>query len=344
VAELATAKAVTPTAEIWEELERALSAHFGAPSPIRHLRRRPCAYRSSFALEELGVELRDGSRLELMFKDLGQGGLSRGARRVKPFFLYDPLREIEAYCELLAPTAQGTATFYGAAVDHERRRYWLFVERVEGAGLWQFGEFETWERAARWLADFHARFAAETEWRRRAGHLIKYDPSYYRLWPRRAQAFRADATGPHGVSSSKLEWLAERHEQVVERLVALPTTFLHGEFYASNVLVDDARAARVCPIDWEIAAVGPGLIDLAALVAGKWSEPERRELALAYRSTLAELGGSPEPEEAFLAALDWCRLHLAVRWIGWAPSWSPPREHRHDWLGEALRLAEEVEL
>ena len=50
------------------------------------------------------------------------------------------------------------------------------------------------------------------------------------------------------------------------------------------------------------------------------------------------------PIDDLLATLDWCRLHLAVRWVGWAPSWSPPREHRHDWLREALSLAEEVEI
>ena len=36
------------------------------------------------------------------------------------------------------------------------------------------------------------------------------------------------------------------------------------------------------------------------------------------------------------------RLHLAVQWLGWEPRWEPPAEHRHDWLGEALALAERL--
>jgi hypothetical protein len=45
-----------------------------------------------------------------------------------------------------------------------------------------------------------------------------------------------------------------------------------------------------------------------------------------------------------LTALDYCRLHLAVQWLGWAPEWSPPPEHTQDWLGEALGLARKLEL
>src|SRR5439155_22320281 len=97
-------------AELRAELERCLAEHFSAFSRIRGLVRRPCPYRSSFALEELEVALEDGGTLELMFKDLGQDALSERARKVKPLFLHDPLREIEAYRSLLAPAALVTAT------------------------------------------------------------------------------------------------------------------------------------------------------------------------------------------------------------------------------------------
>ena len=68
---------------------------------------------------------------------------------------------------------------------------------------------------------------------------------------------------------------------------SFPRTFVHGELYPSNVLVvRDDRHPRVCPIDWEMAAIGPGLIDLAALVGG-WDPPERERLVAAYLSGLA---------------------------------------------------------
>jgi hypothetical protein len=323
-------------------LERALSERFGAPRRIVTLERYPSPYQSSFTLEEIRAVIDDGSELELIFKDVGPDAMSDRARKVKPSFLYEPLREIETYREILEPADLGTAHFYGAVVDAEQRRYWLFLEKVEGAGLWQFGELATWERAARWLARLHATFARNTVWRK-ATHLMQYDVDYYRLWLDRARAFAGQAEGGETrASASKLAWLSTRYEAVVERLLTLPGTFIHGEFYASNVLVDGELPERVCPIDWEIAAVGPGLIDLAALVGGKWAESERTALAAAYHSELIDLGEGPPSLPALVEALDWCRLHLAIRWMGWAPGWSPPREHRHDWLDEAFLLAERL--
>jgi thiamine kinase-like enzyme len=123
---------------------------------------------------------------------------------------------------------------------------------------------------------------------------------------------------------------------VVERLIALPVTFIHGEFYASNVLVESNGRTRICPIDWEMAGIGPSLIDLAALASGKWTDERRTELAAAY------LDAAPSAE--FLADLDCCLLHLAVQWLGWSADWQPPAEHAHDWAGEAVRLAEKLGL
>jgi Ser/Thr protein kinase RdoA (MazF antagonist) len=315
------------------ELERALSERFDGRRIVT-LERSPSPYESSFTLEEIKVGLDDGTELELIFKDVGPEAMSAQAREVKPRFLYEPLREIETYREVLEPAALGTAHFHGAVVDAERGRYWLFLEKFEGAGLWQFGELAAWEEAARWLAKLHAMHASEERWQR-VEHLMQYDAGYYEAWIERARSF---ASG----SASKLEWLAKRYGVVVERLLALPKTFIHGEFYASNVLVDGESPKRVCPIDWEIAGVGPGLIDLAALAGGKWGEPERSALAAAYRTELDALGGQPPPLPELMEALDWCRLHLAIRWLGWAPDWSPPREHRHDWFSEAVVLAEQL--
>jgi hypothetical protein len=65
---------------------------------------------------------------------------------------------------------------------------------------------------------------------------------------------------------------------------------------------------------------------------------------LAYHAALVPREDWPPAPEAFLVALDHCRLHLAVQWLGWSPGWSPPPEHAQDWLGEALGLAEKLGL
>lgn len=318
------------TSDLWTILEPMLGR-------IVRLEHRPSAMRSSFALEEIDVDLADGRSLQILLKNAGKQGLLEGARQVKPSFLHNPLREIEVYRSLLAPLGLGTAHCYGAVIDPEADRYWLFLERVPGRELYQVGEFADWQEVARWLARFHRGGAGEAVQPLWPASLLRYEAEYYRLWLRRAMAFWAGREARAGLAR-----LARGYERVIERLLALPATFLHGEFYASNVLVQETAAGlRVCPVDWEMAAVGPRLMDLAALTAGGWTENERNDLALVYHS---EWGAEFPDSAAFLSALDHCRLHLAVQWLGWARDWSAPPLQRQDWLAEAMRLADRINL
>jgi hypothetical protein len=263
---------------------------------IRGIKRRPCPYYSSYHIEELDVMLVDGTMVPVISKDMT---LVAEAEGVKPEFLFDSLREIEVYRDVLAARGLGTAKFYGSAGRS------LFLERVDGDLLWQIGDVMVWRAAARWLARLH-RTPAETP------RLLRYDRAYYRRWMERAVDFHPSTNG-----------LVPAYERAVGRLLQLPVTFIHGEFYASNVIV---QGNRICPVDWELAGLGPGLMDLAALTAGEWTDEQRIDLARAY--------GHVDD-----AALDACRLHLAVRWLGWAREWTPPRVHKQDWLKEAQTLA-----
>src|SRR5262249_37474331 len=114
-----------------------------------------------------------------------------------------------------------------------------------------------------------------------------------RLWMRRAAEFLSARLSKSAQASEvralkeRMERLASRHELIVERLAALPATLIHGEFYASNVLVRESGGGlHVCPVDWERAGLGPGLLDLAALIAGKWTDEQKRALALEYYAAL----------------------------------------------------------
>jgi thiamine kinase-like enzyme len=300
------------------------------------VQRRPSPYRTSFPIEELRFELAGRGPVRAGFKQLEWERLEPAAQVAKPRFLHDPEREPEVYRALLSQAPAGPPEFLGAVLEGDRR--WLFVEWIEGRELFQVGERELWEEAARWLARFHVALAPERERLVREARLLDHDAAFYRRWIERAREFAAD--------SQPIEWLAARHEQVVEALLAQARTVLHGEFYASNVLVasDSGHSplgqesdARVAPVDWELAATGTGLSDLAALVSG-WPEEDRAAIAAAY----ATEPGVP----AFSSRdLDLARLQVAIQWLGWAPpEWEPPEGQRHDWLGEAVALAEELEL
>lgn len=331
--------------DLQHALERVLAGHFGQDVGIARLTRRRSPYQTSAALEELDVECRHGARLRMMFKNLSRTAMLERARRVKPAFVHDPWREIEAYRSILEPAGLGTATCYGAVVDARQDRYWLFLEKVPGVELYQVGELAVWQEAARWLARMHRLFADQSvPARAPAAHALAYDADYARLWMDRACRFLSPGAVRPQVSAW-VEWLARRHSAIVDRLAALPVTFIHGECYASNVLVDRRMSAvRICPVDWEMAAVGSGLLDLAALAAGHWSEEARTAIAMAYYGALQEGGRAAMSWEAFLEDLAYCRLQIAVHWLGWFGRRQPPAAHAVDWLGEAVRLAEQLRL
>jgi len=84
------------------------------------------------------------------------------------------------------------------------------------------------------------------------------------------------------------------------------------------------------------------LIDLAALTAGNWPEQAKVEMALAYRDELVCAGGHPPSMHELLYGLNLCRLHLDIQWLGWSADWTPPKDHRQDWLAEAQYAASQL--
>ena len=279
------------------------------------LERRPYAYRTSFPLDEARVRRHDGEEMTVLVKELDRAKLDPQTRRAKPAFVHDPKREIVVYTEILAGRSLGTAACYGSTAAGRPGNN-LFLEKVEGVELWQHGDPSVWEEAARWAARLHQEVRATS-----SSHLLRYDGHYFRRWLGRAERFRGRAA---------LERVGRAHEGAVERLAALPVAFVHGEFYPSNILV---APGRVCPVDWEMAGAGPALLDLAALVTA-WDDEHARRLVAAYAAAAV----TPVRE----ADLDAARLVLAVQWLGWAEVWTPPREHRTDWLAEANAAAERL--
>jgi hypothetical protein len=272
------------------------------------LRRRPFEYRSSAPL----VELDAGGR-KLLLKDLSPTALTGRARAAKPDLLHDPAREIEVYRTLLDEAGLGTPELAATVLDPGRGRYWLAIEKVAGTELYQL-ELECWHRLARWLARLHDRFAGMPA----PDYLVRYDRAYFELWPGRADV------RPPG------------YEAVVDRLSRLPATLVHGELYASNVLL---AGERVCVVDWELAGVGPGVLDVAALTAGL-ADDDAAALAETYRLALEH---PPDAQELGFE-LDCARLHLAIQWLGWSPDWTPPPEHARDWRADLAGLAARVGL
>ena len=329
--------------ELSRFVETCAARHFGSHSPIDGIERRLNDYHSSFAIEEITVLFAGGKRLPLILKNLSPDALLEYARQIRPHFSYRSDREIVVYRDILAGAGLGTPMCYGALHDAERRRYWLLLEKVAGYPLAKTGEFAAWCEAARWLADLHCRFADVADHQDIAAKLLEYNEDFFHAWIDRAELFcslRARTAG----SRPPIRRLADQCRRAVRKICDLPQTFIHGEFYASNILIGRCGdRTRICPIDWETAAIGPGLLDVAALVAGQWTADERTELALAYFDALRRPMNPYSNYDDFAQALRCCRLFLAIKWLGWSSDWQAPDEHRCDWLAEAIELAPTIQ-
>jgi aminoglycoside phosphotransferase (APT) family kinase protein len=348
------------------ELLARAGAGGGVGEPLE-LRRVDVPQRSTFPLERLHVRLRGGQRMQIAFKRLEWAGLTADARRSRPAFAFEPAREPAVYASLLPLAPAGPPRLLGSLPSESGRGRWLFLEWVQGRELHQIGSRALWGQAARWLAQLHVALADDLERHAREAGLIRHDAAHCIRWAERAVEF-ADGVAGDRSGARFLRRLPSRYGAVVEELLDLPQTVIHGDFYASNVLVSEVPAAcpdgrpaaeprvtpggwpaggqcaapggrhsaepRVAPVDWEMAAVGSGLMDLAALISGDWSGAEREAMRAAY----AAVDGVP----AFSSRqLDLARLHHAVQRLGWAPpGWRPPRSQRHDWLTEAIMLVE----
>jgi len=317
------------------QLERALGRlpDVAGPNPAI-VDRRPLAYHSTFPIELLVARDAAGSARSLVFKDLSRSGPEDPGWRVRAPFLHDPLREIACYRDVLSRLGLSTPRYLGSTVVPASGRHWLFLERLLGDPLWQMGDVEVWARAARWLAKLHGRFEGRVE--QLPGRLIVHDRRYWSRWLARARRRLAREDSPR--SHGELRWLLERAERAVDWLVEQPETLIHGDFHPSNVLVERRGAGTLIhPVDWEMAGIGPGILDLAALTSGRW-EPQRRAAVLtAYRGALPRR--CRPPDDGFRRSLQRCRLLLAVQWLGWSAGWDPPPEHAHDWLAAAFTLA-----
>jgi hypothetical protein len=337
------------------DLGRSVSLRQGRAGIVR-LDRRPSPYASSFALEEIDVVFDDGSEAALVMKDLSPDAMDARTRRARPAFLSEPLREIRTYRHILPYAPPGTAACHGVAAGRAASRHRLLLERVDGHELRHVGAFSMWKRTAHWIARFHASVpAADIDRLARRAKLLVHDDAYYWRWLERAQDFaarsqRAGRAGRADAAAARrvLDRIARGYAPVVARLTAMPRTVIHGEFYPCNILIRGrGPRARVCPVDWELAAVGPGLIDLAALMTG-WDDRAQRALARAYRAAApredarGEAWRSSRLPAEFQNDLDCCRLHLAVRMLGWSDRWTPPPQHARDWLSEAAALAARV--
>lgn len=269
--------------------------------PVRHLmvlEHAASRYATSFPIHIVTCQINGERPLKLLCKyDGGQPQPSRDDGHHQGIAY-----EAAVYEHLLADVQLDVPGFYGFYADPVADEKWLFMEYFEAAlGVSKQQNDEPLVAAARWIGRFQAH--CETKPERRGCSLMRYDSAYYMDWVQRSRPW-ATQLRHHwpGVMEA-----GDRFEPVARWLADCASTVIHGEYYPHNILFHDGR---VYPIDWESAALAPGVIDLAAMTEN-WPAKTIARCVAAYSACRWPDGPPPQ----FLRMLHAARLYLAFRWL-----------------------------
>lgn len=301
----------------------AVRAVYG-PAAIQTVDRARSPLSSSYPVEVVTVGLVDGRRLRLFLKDLSTRRYDRDLAERRS-------REIAVYRDLLADADLDTARYHGSVEDPARNRFWLLIEYVEGTRV-RYEPFDVWVQAAAWLGRMQAQVAARPELLTRCG-LVK---------PLTEDFFLATAAAAEQSAAAYAPELAKRvgraldgYAELAARVAAQPPTLVHGCYRPHNILLHAGVEPRICPVDWEAAAVGPAQYDLAYLSDG-FDDRRRRQLVAAYRRAAADHGLRVPEDDAADVLLDGCDLHKNLKTLAKAVD----REFRRDGVEKLVAMVE----
>ena len=286
-------------------LRTTLENHFGPGITVA--RRESHVHASTNALEIVTCRMVDGSTVRIVCKyHPGWTHPSFGHRGGIP-------HEARMYREVLQSLGTSTPAFHGYHTDAEEKG-WLCLEYVEvGMRLNMTPLPGALGQVGRWLGEFHA--AADKAFSRGApAFLTRHDEAYYAGWAERAKLLAR-------MAEREFDWfdrLCDGFHDFASALLNAPATCVHGEFYPHNILVAEKR---ICPVDWESAALAAGEVDLASLTQG-WPHEQVQSCEDAYQQARWPRGAPPGFERRIAAA----RAYWHLRWLGEKPSWARRKE------------------
>lgn len=270
-------------------------------SGIQHL---PFPHMGSYDCERVIVRLRDGSRMALFLKDFARSRLSKDSpwqRRV---------RELRVYEDLLEGSGLGAPRYFGSEWDEQGGRYRILLELVDAKVVRQVDE-RNGVLAVAWLARMQRHFLDRPEELSAADFLIEHDTAYYESKARDAERAVVTLAAEH---SRRLIRVLACYERNTDLMCGPPRCFVHGGYIPWHILVDNRTTpARVCVVDWELAARGHHLYDLA-IFTDDAAPPLRKRLCEAY-SVAARRNDLPAHDSSIAHIVECFRLHRVVDWM-----------------------------
>jgi len=284
-------------------------------TPVTAVRELPAPASTSYALRRLMLDLDDGRTLDVLLKDFD---VSRHASDVA---LWHGARERYVYETVLAGRDLGTPELYGLVWDEPSGRHWLLLEFVQGRTLRQ-SPIEDWVAAAGWLGRLHGALGGREAELARPGLLVNYDDAYFRDMAERALRAVGSRSGS---LHRRLAAAVDAYWAMIEGFCGGRPTLVHGSYRPKNILVDTSPTPlRICPVDWELAAVGPQLHDLACMANEVDHRPTIERFCEAYAEGADAFGLEVTCSDELLAELDRLRLHRVLRSLARSAEWAYP--------------------
>ncbi len=181
------------------------------------------------------------------------------------------IREVRFFAELAGECPVRVPAGYHGDVDEESSRFVVVMEDLgalrtvdQVAGM----DLADAERAVDELAAWHARWWGRADALAEAGATVSLgDPIYPAVLPMVFAEGWEKVTGAIELPASIVE-VGERFAGAIERLLAelsqAPTTMLHGDYRADNMLFDGD--GHVVLLDFQLIGTGRGVYDLAYFV------------------------------------------------------------------------------
>ncbi len=272
-------------------------------SAIAAIHRKRFNLSTSYDTYIVTVHLTSGDEVKVFLKDFGVTVRPKdGAKQRRE-------REICVYRELFADANLGTPRYYGSVLDESEGQLWLLLEYVEGTPVGYLDIGESWARAAGALGRLHGHFAEHSSGLCERDFLLHHQPSFF--WSRAERAVRCvEQIAPQ--RAGQLTGILDGYDPIVAMMTSQPPTLLHGGCRTSNILVKvTSDPSRVCIIDWEEAAYGSPVFDLAYLLDGI-EFPTLDPLLDAYRQEALAYSISLPPKEDTKYLMDCFRLHMIL--------------------------------
>jgi aminoglycoside phosphotransferase (APT) family kinase protein len=301
----------------------------GADTSIANLRSAPSPSATSYAAQVVTVQLIDGATMRMFLKDFGSSRLFKedpGDRRA---------RELHVYRDLLPDGELDIPAYYGAVWGQDQARFWMLVEFVEGVPVADC-EFDSWPAATAWLARMQGLYARDPERFERSPLLIRHDTDFFAS---RVERALSSARRMSARAMRRLRGIVSGYDDFVALMADQPSTFVQGSYRPENVLIDEpSRPSRICVVDWELAAIGSPLYDLARFCDG-YRGARLDRLLDSYRREAAAHGVPVPDRERMVEALDCFSLHRVVNAIGHAQEKGRTQRQVSGWLdyGETIR-------